>query len=227
MADQNSKSSLMDGFLHAAEVVEELIKARRSVRKYKSDPLPEAWIEAMLRCAVQAPSPSNSQPVRFVRIASQALKSELQQALVDGYDHFLAQHRQSDSPARMKNWINAYRRYSDFLFQAPVLLAVGTSTTTIGFGKRLAAAGLIEKDPRPETDLDISVGLALKGLLLKAQALGVASCILTAPLVFIGHVDRLLGLEDFKAKCFVTLGFAAESPGPTKRMALDEIYTVL
>ena len=55
------------------------------------------------------------------------------------------------------------------------------------------------------------MGLALKGLLLKAQALGVGSCILTAPLVFIGGVDQLLNLHNVQIKCFVTLGLADEA----------------
>ena len=52
-------------------------------------------------------------------------------------------------------------------------------------------AGLLERNMRQSCDLDITVGLALKGLMLKAQALGVGSCILTAPLVFIEDVDQL------------------------------------
>ena len=37
--------------------------------------------------------------------------------------------------------------------------------------------------------VDIAVGLALKGYLLKGEELGLGSCILTAPLIFIQDKD--------------------------------------
>ncbi len=224
MSDRDSQSGLSR---HPADVVETLIRERRSIRSYYSDPLPEGWIDAMLSCALQAPSPSNSQPVRFVRIDSQSYKEALYRGLTDGHERLLSGHKAMAGPARLRNWINAYRRYADFMFSAPHLLAVGVSTATIGFVDRLTEAGLMEKDRRHGTDLDITVGLALSGLMIKAQALGVGSCILTAPLVFIQDVEKMLGVEDITIKCFLTLGLPREIPAPTGRMSLDAAVKVI
>lgn len=207
--------------------LDELISRRRSIRKYKSEPLPEEWVEAMLQCAHQAPSPSNSQPVVFVRIDSQQQRSNLHQALIDGHERLIARHKAQGAPARLRNWINAYRRYAEFMFTAPVVLGVGIRHGIEGFSSKLAAAGLREDDGRQQCDLDITVGLALKGLLLKAQELDVGSCILTAPLVFIDHVESLLGLEQVTIRSFVTLGRADESPVPPQRRPLSEAVKVI
>ena len=210
-----------------AAVVETLINQRRSIRKYTADPVPEDWIDAILRCGAQAPSPTNSQPVRYIRIASPGLRAGLHKALLDGHRHLLARHKAVGADPHVRNWINAYRRYAEFMVLAPVLICVGVARQVPSFGGRMASAGLIPRDPRQGTDADICVGLALKGILLKAQSLGLGSCILTAPLVFIEDVEGILDLADFQAKCFLTLGFAAEAPAANGRLPLESVYKVL
>jgi nitroreductase len=224
MAKAQHQSRLIDD---QGTILDNLIFQRRSIRKYKPDPLPEAWVKAMLQCALQAPSPSNSQPVVFVHIDSQHRKESLQQALAEGYERLITRYKANNGPARLRNWINAYRRYAEFMFTAPVLLAAGVRHGIRGFASRLAAGGLLEDDSRWQCDPDITVGLALKGLLLNAQALGVGSCILTAPLVFIADVEPLLGLEKISIRAFVTLGLADEAPPPTPRKPLSEAVVVI
>ena len=132
----------------AVEVITRLIHERRSIRKYRKDPLPEPWIEQMLVCAHQAPSPSNSQPVRYVQIDSQRYRDNLRNAFEAGHKHFIAKHKAAGGSARVRNWINAYRRYAEFMYAAPVLLAVGVTTITTGFSERLTEAGLLDRDKR-------------------------------------------------------------------------------
>ncbi len=55
----------------------EVIRTRRSVRKYRHDPLPEEALTRVLEAARVAPSGSNRQPTRFIVIAEQATKWEL------------------------------------------------------------------------------------------------------------------------------------------------------
>ncbi len=224
MADDQRQSRMMGP---SSDRVDQLIFQRRSIRRYKSDALPEEWIQAMLACAHQAPSPANSQPVRFVRIHSRVIKDNLQQAVAAGHDRLLAEHRAAGAPVRLRNWINAYRRYSEFMFTAPVLLAVGVDTGIKGFARRLGEAGLVVPGRHSEAEMDITVGLALQGLLLKAQAMGVGSCILTAPLLFIQAVEAVLGLERLAVKCFVTLGLADEAPKATERRPLADVVKVV
>lgn len=224
MADGRPQSCLAQT---PARMLDDLVIQRRSIRKYKSDPLPESWLEAILKCAHQAPSPSNSQPVRYVRIDSRHHIEALKHHLVDGHGRLLAKHKTMNGPTRLRNWINAYRRYAEFMFTAPVLLAVGVTTETSGLSSKLVAAGLMEEDLRHQCDVDMTVGLALKGLLLKAQSLGVGSCILTAPLVFMENVEALLNLEKIVIKCFVTLGMAAEVPKAPERLPLHDVVQVI
>lgn len=224
MADECEPSGVNGA---AAAAIEDIIRRRRSIRRYKPDPLPEDWIEGMLQCAHQAPSPSNSQPVRYIRIQTPAYRDKLRRAFDDGHARFIDRHKAAGGSARLRNWINAYKRYAEFMYEAPVLLAVGVTTQTMGFAQRLADAGLLDRNRRQSVDLDMTVGLAVSGLMLKARALGVGSCILTAPLVFIDAVERLLDLEGIRIKCFVTLGLADEAPPATNRRPLEDVVRVI
>ncbi len=224
MADDQCPNRLA---VSPADVIERLIFQRRSIRRYRSRDLPDAWVRAILACAHQAPSPSNSQPVRYVRIDSASCREALHRSLDEGHQRLLAEHRAAGAPARLRNWINAYHRYSEFMFTAPVLLAVGVDTGIKGVARRLSEAGLKAGQGDSEPEMDITVGIALQALLLKAQALGVGSCILTAPLIFIQDAQAILGLGQWAVKCFVTLGLAAETPDSPGRLPLADVIRVV
>lgn len=201
-----------------------LIKNRRSIRKYKPDIPPREWLEEMITCAAMAPSPSNSQPVRFFLISTQSIKDSLHNAMIRAYKKLIVEHQEREEKKQLKNHINTYFRFSEFMFNAPVLFAVGTTTNNPGFAKKLFAARLLAEDIRGTTDLDISTGLALKGFILKGELFGLGSCILTAPLVFIKNVELLLGLTNIKINCFVTVGFADETPPYVEKNKVTDMY---
>lgn len=58
----------------------EVIKKRRSVRKYKEDPIPEKDLMRVLEAARLAPSGKNFQPWKFIIVKDKELKEKLAQA---------------------------------------------------------------------------------------------------------------------------------------------------
>ncbi len=58
----------------------ELARMRRSVRRFKPDPVPLETVEALVRAAAEAPSACNSQPWQFIAIADAALRREVARA---------------------------------------------------------------------------------------------------------------------------------------------------
>jgi len=207
--------------------LDKLIQGRRSIRKYTQEPPPEEWIKKMILAAMRAPSPTHSQPVRFIRILSPALKEEVHHAMRQGRENLLQAITHAASANRLKNWVNAYFRYSEFMFHAPVLFAVGTTATFVSLSERLFRAGMREQGHKKHRDVDIAVGLALKGYLLKGEELGLGSCILTAPLIFIEDPETIFPLKGVEIKCFVTTGYPDEEPDYIKRKDFDEIYREL
>jgi nitroreductase len=208
-------------------IIDKILIERRSIRKYQTVAPPEAHLEQMLGLAATTPSSSNRQPVRIMRVASPDIKASLQAAMEAGHEHFLQLAVTAENPKNLRNWINTYYRYSAFMFDAPWLLAIGTIAAPGGFTRILAEAGVAASDNRWETDADIALGLALQAIILKGQELGIASCVLTAPLAFITGVEHILGVEEVKIKCFLTLGFAAEKPPAPPKKDLTQLYRVL
>lgn len=58
----------------------DVIQKRRSVRKYKEDPIPEKALMRVLEAARLAPSGKNFQPWKFIIVKDKALKEKLAQA---------------------------------------------------------------------------------------------------------------------------------------------------
>ncbi len=209
------------------EDLDRLLEGRRSVRKYRQETVPEEWLDDMIRCALHAPSPSNSQPVRFVLFKSAESRRRLQESMEAAKEKYLAETVGNSGFKRLRNRINYYYRHCAFMFEAPVLLAAGTAAEYSGFASQLVKAGLIGDGPKEETDLNISIGLALKGAILKACALGLGTCILTAPLSFVSDFGAIFPRNEVDIKCFLTAGFPAETPHRPERKTVGEIYRVI
>jgi len=84
---------------------------------------------------------------------------------------------------------------------------------------------MIRHDGREETSLDITVGLTLKGFILRGEELGLGTCILTGPMAFIKNVEEILGINDVRIKCFITVGFPNEKPDMPPRKSIPEIIS--
>ncbi len=61
------------------EALLELVKNRRTIRKFKPDPIPDEYIDKMIEMARWAPSGFNTQPWEFMVIKDQKLKDKLAQ----------------------------------------------------------------------------------------------------------------------------------------------------
>ena len=208
-------------------VLDKLISSRRSIRKYKSDIPPEGDIHELIRCASWAPSPSNSQPVRFFRVSSLKIRERLRQSMEDGRRHYLEAVEQKHGPKRLKNWVNVYWRYSIFMFDAPVLMAVGTLERVAGFSWRLFEAGYNHRLNQMHNDLVLATGMAAKGLFLKATELGLGTCMLTAPLSFLSEPEKILGVKDVRILGFITIGYPDEEPFVPDRNDVSAYYQEL
>ena len=62
----------------------ELVKARRSIRAFKRDPVPVEVVEKILEAARWAPSGANSQPWEFLVVRDPAVKNQLIKVLTQG-----------------------------------------------------------------------------------------------------------------------------------------------
>lgn len=203
---------------------DELVTRRRSIRKYKPDIPSDDTVEKMVQAALVAPSPSNTQPIRFIRLKSPHFREQIREGMARVQERLMEVAAEAGRPKWMKNRIKFYNRYMAFIFDAPVLTAVVTvrpQELLVGpetlFGTKLEDIRIM--------NLHMTAGLSVMSYLLKGEELGLGSCIMSAPLIFLDDAEKMLGLEELELICFITSGYPAEEAKPIKRKTIDEIYS--
>lgn len=202
-----------------AQEVLELIKSRRSVRKYKPEPVPEDKLQMILEAAQWGPSGENAQPWRFVVVRDQKKREILAQIAGGGSGRrFKAEYISGEMEKRLSKFKSeetrkrVYRRLisgeiSAFLVNAPVVV-VGCS--------RLNA-----------WDPPYDVSAATQNMLIMTHALGLGACWLAAPIADVRDelkVKKLLNVpKDYAIFNVVAIGIPDETPKVRPRLPLEEI----
>ena len=66
----------------------ELVKKRRSIRKFKPEPIPDEYVDKIIEAARWAPSGANSQPWEFIVIKKQELRDRIIE-LINEHNNFM------------------------------------------------------------------------------------------------------------------------------------------
>jgi nitroreductase len=175
------------------------IKKRRSIRRFKPDPVEDEKIEKVLEAARQAPSWGNSQCWRFIVVRDVDIRNRLADT---GFG----------VGGPMPN------RATEAMRVAPVTLVACAE---------LGRAGYSYREPRePVTDKGdwfmFDTALAMQNMVLAATALGLGT-------VYIGAFDsvaaeKILGVpQGYKVVSMTPLGYPDEDRQPRPRKELAEI----
>ncbi|MFO7538528.1 MAG: nitroreductase family protein [Chloroflexota bacterium] len=177
------------------------IVERRSIRRYKPEPVPDELIEQLLTAACWAPSAHNRQPWRFVVMESAETKQQLATAMGDRLRCDLTADRVPEAIIN-KDVGRSYQRIT----QAPLLI--------------LLCLTMADMDSYPDAKRQQnewimamqSTAMAGQNLLLAAHALGLGACWMCAPLFCPDVVAHTLDLPpDWQPQALMTAGYPAES----------------
>ena len=182
---------------------------RRSIRKFKPDPVPESVIDDIITAGSLAPSAKNRQPWKFI-VTSDGSKTELLDAMEEG----LARERISPLlPGSASGLADAEHTLS-VMKQAPILIFI---MNTLG-------TDITEPLTADEREFEIcnvlSIGVAAENMILTAQGLGIGSLWICNTCFAQRELNRLLGGELCAA---IALGYPDEAPPPRPRRPLAEI----
>jgi nitroreductase len=175
----------------------EAIQNRRSIRKYKTDPVDEKTLTAVLDAARLAPSWDNSQCWKFIVIRDAVIKGKIADAILP-------------HPALHANpSTNAVRN-------APVLIVAIAEKGFSGCFDRKTAS------EKGEYWYMFDVALAMENLVLAATALGLGT--VHVGLFDVNRVMQILGIPDQYTVVEMTpLGYPEKQPAPRPRKNLNEI----
>jgi len=188
------------------------IFGRRSIRRYRPEPVPREVIERVLTAAIWAPSAHNRQPWRFVVISQPKVKRALAEAMGQRWQRDLSREGWDEEAIRAK-----VARSHQRITQPPVLI-LGCLTMT-----DMEA----HDEPRLQEAERImavqSLALALGNLMLAAHHEGLGSCWMCAPLFAQNEVRAALELpEDWEPQALISLGWPDETRESTRR-PLEEV----
>jgi nitroreductase len=202
----------------AALAFDELLRARRSVREFRPDPVPRALVEEILEAASRAPSGTNIQPWK-IHVAAGEVRERLEREVLahrdtnppdDGAEFGRSAKRKDPYTTRMRklgkdmytllgipkgdqaaNWRQWGRNYQ--FFGAPVGLIL-----------------TIDKDLDAMSFLD--VGMFAMAIMLAAKARGLDTCAQGAWNSYWSVTRRVLNVPDDEYIVFgISLGWADET----------------
>jgi len=171
----------------------DFLRSRRSVRRFKPDPIPDAIIERILNTATYAPSAHNLQPWRFVVIKNPDVKLRLAKALIDKMRLDMQAEGAAESEVE-KRVTNSLRRIEE----APVIIMLCRDAIDV------------RVNTPEETIMNIqSTALAGLQLLLAAHAEGLGANWICWPLYAMKETQLVLNLpETWESQAMIFVGYA-------------------
>jgi F420 biosynthesis protein FbiB-like protein len=178
------------------------LRTRRSIRRFKSEPVPASVIESILSTATYAPSAHNRQPWRFVVVTDLSVKTQLANAMAEDFERDLA--RDGVSPEKIQAQI---KRSKERIGTAPLVI--------------LLCLDMSEMDSYPDakrqqaesTMAMQSVAAAGLQLLLAAHAEGLGGVWVCSPLFAQERIQKTLNLSrSWEPQALFFIGYADELP---------------
>lgn len=207
----------------------DFIYRRRSVRKFKADPVPEDDIRELLKAATWAPSGKNLQNWHFVVITDARKIAEIAR-LVEDKNAKLAEYLTDE--AKIKTFRGSVPYHTVFK-GAPVLILIYASPYE-SIADLLTEAGILPQAEalrygRPNPGIQ-NIAAATENLLLAAASLGYGTCWMTGPTYAAEEISACIGFAKpgFHLAAMTPLGVPAESAGANPpRKPLDEVVTFI
>jgi len=195
------------------EALQPFLRSRRSIRRFRPDPIEPALVRGLLEAARWAPSPHNRQPWRFVVLQEADSRQRLAQAMGER----LRAERLADGADPQAVQADVSRSY-DRITGAPLAVLL---CMTLEQMDRYPDA----RRSRAERRMAVQgVAMAGQNLLLAAHAAGLGACWICAPLFAPEVVRQVLELpEDWDPQGLVVLGWPAESPPERERTPLEQV----
>ncbi len=183
--------------------VMEAVARRRSIRRFKGDPVARELIGKVLAAAVLAPSAKNLQPWRFVVLEGTA-REKLARLMVEGAESLEGRGEQTGS----------CRSSARIVAQAPA--------TVVVFNTAYQHDGLIFDHVTYNAPDIQSIGGMVQTMLLAAEDLGLGTLWICDVLYAYPSIREWLGGRD-ELVTAVSLGYADEAPAARSRKPWQQV----
>ncbi len=187
------------------EFLFETFRTRRSIRQFRSDPVPDEHLMRILDTARTAPTSGNQQPWKFLVITDRVKIDNLRDACIESSLES-ARQRPDFDPADVPALQTRYEQtFGDYL-SAPVYVVV-----------------LTDSNSRYPSYNRFDGSLAAGNLMLAARALGYGTCFITDAIPE-AVTREVLGIPDtFEWICITPIGVPVEWPESPPKLPLRDL----
>jgi nitroreductase len=196
--------------------IEEAIVARRSIRRFKPDPIPEEAVKALIESVRLAPSGSNSQPWRLKLIQDKSMRERVAEA-ANGQG-FIAK-----APLVIAFCVDLDGFIEGSLATVRELALKGelSEAMTSAMNSRMESRKAGPKDLLAASAA-FNIGVAGEHVALMAVSLGLGTCWVRA--FDEERLRSILGLgEGIAVTALMPVGYPDEAPPMRRRKAVEEI----
>ncbi|PKM88948.1 MAG: nitroreductase [Firmicutes bacterium HGW-Firmicutes-12] len=202
----------------------DLARQRRSVRKFKDEPINKEEIVEIIRIATQAPSPGNDQMWSFQVVINEEAKEKMVDIVTKKLERLIFELKMNSE--QYKQIIKA----ATFFVEAPAVIVVSTKQYRSKIDAMLKESGLNEKDIdslRARPDLQ-SVGAAIQNLLLAAWEKGYGTCWMTGPCIARHELEVFLGITQPRSlAALIPIGKPKIIPVSRGRKPLEDVVSFI
>lgn len=193
------------------------LRSRRSIRRFKADPVPDSVINDILHTATFAPSAHNRQPWRFCVVTTSLVKNKLANAMAVEFQRDLENDGLPGEEIQKR-----VARSRERMIAAPVLILLCLDMSEMDVypdAKRQKAEYLMTVQ---------SVANAGLQLLLAAHAEGLGGVWVCSPLFVQGTIQEVLDLpKTWEPQAMFFIGYPEVVPDARERKPLDEIIRTI
>jgi nitroreductase len=186
------------------------IEKRRSVRKFSSKNINKDIIKNIIKAGINAPSPKNAQPWKFIVIAKES-KVQLIKIIEEGFENIKSNFGVLIDE---KNFLSSAETTLKIMKEAPVIVFVINTGT-----KQLSSTTPVKKFVEM-TNL-LSVGAAVENMLLASLEYGIGSLWIGDIYYTINEIAQWLK-TDRQIAAAIAFGYPDEEPSPKTRKEIDE-----
>ena len=195
----------------------DFLRSRRSIRRFKPDPVPESLIRDILHTATFAPSAHNRQPWRFIVLTDLAAKYRLSEAMAEEFQRDL---ERDNLPA--EEIAKRVNRSRERITSAPVVTVLCLDMSEMDIypdERRNQAEHLIASQSTANAGMQ---------LLLAAHAEGLGGVWVCSPVFAQEIVRKALDIsEDWEPQAMFLIGYAVEEPTVRERKTVEEVVRFL
>ncbi len=208
----------------------EVFKARRSIRKWKSDPVPEELLTKAIEAAGWSPNSGGKQTYHVYAITNRATIDAIGRAVQEVTDYLASLDVDpADRPA-----VERWQKSSAFFTKAPALIAVSAGVYQ-SISDKLQARN--SADPRVaeiNRNRNIAasriqtVGAFVDHLLLSLHVLGLGAVYMAGPTQAKEAIEKIVGSgENEDIVALIPVGWPDEQPAAPPRKPVADLVTYI